>query len=155
MQRIHIVARQLGLARGLARGEEQSLFKWLVASLLFAKPVQQTIAWRAYRLIVEEYEYDAPCKFAGISKAKLVGLLGDAHYVRFDNPTAERLIRLGKKLIREYEGQVRVMASRSNDVDDFAARLKGFLGVGPKAVDIFLHDAAPVLFPTTTPHWRI
>jgi endonuclease III len=149
MTKTHIVARQLGLAEGLAEGSEKALFKWLVACLLFAKPIQQNIAWQAYKVIVEEHQYDTARKLAACSKAKLVGLLGDAHYVRYDNSTAERLIKLGKKLVNEYDGNVTTLWQQSSDAQAFADRLLAFAGVGPKAVDIFMRDAAPFLFPET------
>ena len=149
MNRTPIVARQLGLAEGLAEGDEKALFKWLVASLLFAKPIQQTIAWQAYKVIVDEHHYDTACKLAACSKAKLVGLLGDAHYVRYDNTTADRLIKLGKKLVNEYDGKVTTLWQESSDAHAFAQRLLTFAGVGPKALDIFMRDAAPFLFPET------
>jgi endonuclease III len=147
MEKVHIVARQLGLADELAQGDEKALFKWLVACLLFAKPIQQTIAWRAYQIIVEEHHYDTPRKLASAKLATLVSLLGKAHYVRYDNSTAERLVKLGKMLIEDYDGKVTTMRDRSVDADDFAKRLFAFNGMGPKAVEIFMRDAAPALFP--------
>ncbi|GLK90346.1 DNA methylase [Pseudomonas turukhanskensis] len=149
MTRAHIVARQLGLAEGLAECNDKALFKWLVACLLFAKPIQQTIAWQAYKVIVEEHQYDSARKLAACSKAKLVGLLGAAHYVRYDNSTAERLIKLGRKLVDEYDGKVMNIRQQSTDAPAFAQRLLAFAGLGPKAVDIFMRDTARFLFPDT------
>ncbi len=147
MEKVHIVARQLGLANEMAQSDEKALFKWLVACLLFAKPIQQTIAWRAYQIIVEEHHYDTPRKLANANIAALVGLLGQAHYVRYDNSTADRLVRLGKSLLEDYDGKVTTMRDRSVDAEDFAKRLFAFHGMGPKAVEIFMRDAAPALFP--------
>lgn len=137
----HISAEQLGLADGLARAEEAALFKWLVASFLFGKPIQQQIAEQAYRVIVEKNQRDTPRKLANCSKAELVGMLGQAHYVRYDNSTAERLIELGSTLNEDYGGKVGAIHAQSQNRTDFEQRLQAFTGIGPMTVQIFMHEA--------------
>lgn len=60
MTRKHVSAQQLGLAEGLARGKDGALFEWLVASVLFAKPIQQAIAVQAYR-VMNRTKLDRSC----------------------------------------------------------------------------------------------
>lgn len=146
MTRKHVSAQQLGLADGLARGEDDALFKWLVASFLFAKPIQQAIAVQAYRVIVEQHQRDTPRKLANCSRAELVRMLGAAHYVRYDISTAERLVKLGKKLIDEYSGSVGNLCRQSADREASAKRLLAFEGIGPKTVEIFIREAGASLF---------
>jgi endonuclease III len=142
----HISAQQLGLHTGLAKGDEEALFKWLLASFLFGKPIQQQIAEQAYHVIVEKHQRDTPRKLANCTQAELVRMLGEAHYVRYDNSTAERLIKLGKQLIEDYGGKVRNIHEQSADRADFEQRLQAFKGVGPKTVQIFMREAAPGLY---------
>lgn len=141
-----ITAQQLGLDQGLARADEDALFKWLIASLLFGKPIQQPIAEQAYRIIVEQQGRDTPRTLGNSSHAELVRMLGQAHYVRYDNSTAERLLKLCAKLDKEYGGRVGVLLERSADQGEFEKRLLAFEGIGPKTVEIFMREAGPALF---------
>lgn len=141
-----ITAHQLGLDKGLARANEAALFKWLIASFLFGKPIQQAIAEQAYRVIVERHQRDTPRKLGGCSKAQLVEMLGQAHYVRYDNSTAERLLKLCGKLKDDYGGKVTNLHQQSADRSEFEQRLKAFDGIGPKTVEIFMRDAVSGLY---------
>lgn len=141
-----VTAEQLGLDRGIARAHDDALFKWLIASFLFGKPIQQAIATEAYRVIVEQHQRDTPRKLSNCSKAELVNMLGQAHYVRYDNSTAERLVKLCKKLLDEYGGKLSNLREQSADRDEFEQRLRAFDGIGPKTVEIFMREAAPALY---------
>jgi endonuclease III len=141
-----ITAQQLGLAEELATGTDAALFKWLVASFLFGKPIQQPIAEQAYRIIVERYRRDTPRRLGDSSKAELVRMLGEAHYVRYDLSTADRLLKLCRKLDEQYDGKLSVMHQQSSSRKDFERRLAEFEGIGPKTVEIFMREAACGLY---------
>lgn len=141
-----VSASQLGLDAALAQANEAALFKWLIASFLFGKPIQQTIATAAYRVIIDQHQRDTPQKLKRCSKAELVRMLGQAHYVRYDLSTAERLQKLCAKLLKEYEGKVSGIRERSADQREFETRLLAFEGIGPKTVEIFMREAGAALF---------
>lgn len=141
-----ITAQQLGLAEGLARASDAALFKWLVASFLFGKPIQQSVAERAYRIIVDQHQRDTLQKLGSSSKAELVRMLGEARYVRYDLSTAERLLKLCRKLDEQYDGKLSVMHRQSSGRADFERRLAEFEGIGPKTVEIFMREAACGLY---------
>ncbi len=141
-----ISAQQLGLAMGLAVADEKALFKWLLASFLFGKPIQQSVAERAYRVLVEQHGLDSPARLARCSQQELVRLLGQAHYVRYDISTADRLLKLSRKLLAEYDGSVIAICRQSSDQHDFAMRLLAFEGIGPKTVEIFMREAEVGLY---------
>lgn len=141
----HISARQLGLDEGLAQGRDDALFKWLIASFLFGKPIQQRIAEQAYRVIVEQQRLDTPRKLGSCSKAELVRMLGQARYVRYDLSTAERLVKLCHKLEADCAGSLGTLHRHSADRHDFEQRLLAFEGIGPKTVEIFMREAGPAL----------
>ena len=141
-----ITAQQLGLATGLAGADEKALFKWLLASFLFGKPIQQTVAERAYRILVEQHGLDTPARLARCSQQELVRLLGQARYVRYDISTADRLLKLSRKLLAEYAGSVIVIRWQSSDQNDFTLRLLAFEGIGPKTVEIFMREAVVGLY---------
>ena len=139
-----ITANDLGIR--LQASDETALFKWFVASFLMGKRIQGPIAARAYQVLVEEHGCDSAQRLAQLSHRQLVSILGKAHYVRYDETTATRLSALAKKLVDEYDGKFGALCSTSKDRHTFERRLLEFDGVGPKTVEIFMRDAAAVLF---------
>lgn len=146
MAQKHISAEQLGLRAGLHKANETALFKWLLASLLFGKPIQQAVAERAYRMLVEQHGLNTPARLARCSQQELVRLLGQARYVRYDISTADRLLKLSRKLLAEYGGSVTAIRRQSTDRNDFAQRLLAFEGIGPKTLEIFMREGEAGLY---------
>lgn len=139
-----ITASELGIA--LKPDDDASLFKWFIASFLMGKRIQASIAAQAYKVIVEEQGRDTARKLQHCTSRELVAMLGRAHYVRYDETTAQRLLDLSAKLNAEYAGKLTQMRSASKDRQAFEKRLGEFDGVGPKTIEIFMRDAATVLF---------
>ncbi|QVW25649.1 DNA methylase [Pseudomonas hormoni] len=139
-----ISASDLGIH--LKKDDESALFKWFIASFLMGKRIQAEIAAQAYRVIVEKHGRDSAQKFASCSHRELVVMLGEARYVRYDETTATRLLGLSKKLRDEYAGKIGHIREVSDDRQAFEQRLREFDGVGPKTVEIFMRDAAGVLY---------
>src|SRR5436190_22756796 len=84
-----VSAEDLGI--NLKAQKERDLFKWLVACLLFAKPVQQEMAGRAF-LELEHEHLTSPTAIRKAGWQHLVSVLDNAHYVRYDESTATRLL---------------------------------------------------------------
>lgn len=139
-----ISASELGIE--LKPGDDSSLFKWFIASFLMGKRIQAPIAAQAYRVIIEEEGRDTPRKLQHCTSRQLVAMLGRAHYVRYDETTAQRLLDLSAKLNADYSGSITLMLEASDDRQAFERRLGEFDGVGPKTIEIFMRDAATVLF---------
>lgn len=131
---------------GIDITEQHGLFKWLLASFLMGKRIQADIAVQAYRVLVEKHGRDTPRKLGHCTHRELVAMLGEAHYVRYDESTATRLSALAKTLTAEYGGSVSQMREASADRRDFERRLAQFDGVGPKTVEIFMREAGGALF---------
>lgn len=140
-----ISAEDLEISFGDA-SDEVALFKWLIASFLMGKRIQADIAAQAYGVIVEKRQRDTPRKLANCTHRELVMMLGEAHYVRYDETTATRLLALAQKLNDEYAGKVGNIVAESADRQAFEKRLAEFDGIGPKTVEIFMREAGPVLF---------
>ena len=130
----------------LQGGNEAGLFKWLLDSFLMGKRIQGAIAAKAYQVIIEQHQLDTPQKLAHCTHRQLVVMLGQAHYVRYDETTASRLLALASKLNVEYEGKVSNIAKASADLQAFEKRLSEFEGIGPKTIEIFMREASAVLF---------
>ena len=138
----NITAQDLGIDLDEAHGP----FKWLLASFLMGKRIQADIAVEAYRVLVEKHGRDTLRKLGHCTHTQLVAMLGEAHYVRYDESTATRLSALAQKLEAEYGGSVSLMRDASVDRHDFEKRLQAFEGIGPKTVEIFMREAGRVLF---------
>jgi len=138
-----IGAEDLGI--DVTRGEAE-LFKWFVASFLFGKRIQRDIAAEAYRVLVERNRLDTPHKLRDCGQRRLVQLLGQARYVRYDESTAARLLKLGNQLLTEYDGRLGRLRELGETRAGVEKRLLAFEGVGPKTVEIFLREAARVWF---------
>ena len=138
-----ISAKQLGI--DISQGEGD-LFKWFIASFLFGKRIQQDIAADAYRVIVEKHKRDTPRKLGNCSWQELVDMLGEGHYVRYDESTAERLLKLSDKLNNEYGGKLGNIREQSKDRKELEKRLGEFEGIGPKTVEIFMREAEKVWY---------
>ena len=139
-----ISAAELGIE--LKPDDDSSLFKWFIASFLMGKRIQAPIAAQAYKVIVEEQGRDTARKLQHCTSSELVAMLGRAHYVRYDETTAQRLLDLSAKLSAEYAGKITQIRSASADRQAFEKRLAQFDGVGPKTIEIFMRDAVDVLF---------
>lgn len=120
---------------------EEELFKWLLACLLFGKPIQTDIAENAFRTMVAAHV----CTPESILRAgwdKLVRLLDDAHYVRYDFSTATKLLEFCKELKRRY-GTVTNLIGQSKTPRELSARLQEFKNIGPVTARIFLRELRP------------
>lgn len=127
-------------------GAEDALFKWFLASFLMGKRIQADIACNAYRVLVEKHHRDTPRKLANCTHRELVAMLGEAHYVRYDESTAHRLSSLSHRLVNEFGGKLSNVHEASENRPDFEKRLQSFDGVGPKTVEIFMREAGSVLY---------
>lgn len=136
-----VTAQELGI--DVTKGEGE-LFKWFLASFLFGKRIQQEIAVETYRVIVEKHKRDTPGKLCKCSWQELVDMLGEGHYTRYDESTAERLLKLCEKLNGEYDGEVSAIHEASGNRKDLEKRLQDFDGIGPKTVEIFMREAGKV-----------
>lgn len=125
---------------------EEGLFRWLIASFLMGKRIQGEIAAKAYQVIVVKHQRDTPRKLAHCTHRELVAMLGEAHYVRYDETTASRLLALAQKLNNEYAGKVSNIVAASADRQELEKRLAAFEGIGPKTVEIFMREVGKVIF---------
>ncbi|MEK0361684.1 DNA methylase [Pseudomonas sp. CBC3] len=138
-----ISAKDLGIEIEKGEGE---LFKWFIASFLFGKRIQQDIAAEAYRVIVDKHKRDTPRKLCNCSRQQLISMLGEGRYVRYDESTAERLLKLCEKLNSEYGGKLGNIREQSESRTALEKRLAEFEGIGPKTVEIFMREAAKVWY---------
>jgi len=134
-------SRMLGI--DLRKGDP-AYVKWLLASILYAKPIREESATKAYRTFEANGLTDAP-SIVGAGWDRLVALLDAGGYTRYDFSTADRLLDIFGNLLREYGGSLRRLYEASPDSEGLERRLRGLgKGVGPVTVSIFLRDMQEV-----------
>lgn len=141
-------AKTLGI--DLSSKNESETFRWLLACLLFGKPIQQEIAARAYKGLANA-GITSLYKLTKTDWDALVALLDKAHYVRYDFSTATKLIQVATSLKTQY-GSVGNLIKQSLNVHDLEKRLLTFKGVGPVTAGLFAHEVAPFWFTQSLPH---
>ncbi len=137
MTRKNTTPEDLGI--DLADGKPQQLYRWFLACLLFARPIQQEIAADAYQSLIRKGHLTSPGRFEDIQREPLRKLLDDAHYARYDYVTADQLHESMRRVVEEY-GSVSHMVKDAESMDDLRKRLLGFKGLGDLTADIFLNE---------------
>lgn len=141
MSQKKVYSNELGL--DLNSGGEAEHFKWFLACLLFGKPIQQEIAKRAF-LELEKAGITSPNALLETGWDRLVEILDDAHYVRYDYSTATKLLDISEDINKRY-GTFGDLLKQCSSTTQLSAKLQELKGVGPKTAEIFLRDMAPVL----------
>lgn len=137
-----VVAKKLGI--DLSSRKEGELFKWFLACLLFGKPIQQEIAERAYTRLVSE-GLRSPDAVLDAGWDKLVELLDEAHYVRYDFSTATKLLEVCQELKQRYGGITELIAQTTHG-SQLSARLQEFKHIGPVTARIFTCEVGPIWY---------
>ena len=141
MEQKKIYAKELGI--DLSSKREAEYFKWFLACLLFGKPIQQAVAKRTYFEFLNE-GLTTPDAIIEAGWDRLVEVLDNGHYVRFDYSTATKLLEVCKALKEKY-GTLSNLLKQAQTADELSSHLQEFKGIGPKTAQIFLRDIAPIL----------
>ena len=141
-KRTHI-AEDLGIR--LPSKEEEELFKWFLACLLFGKPIQRQVAERAF-LALAAARLVSPDAILHAGWDELVRLLDEAHYVRFDFSTATKLLHVAEELKQRY-GTLTNLLAKSKTPRELSTRLQEFKYIGPKTAEIFIREVRPIWYP--------
>jgi hypothetical protein len=123
---------------------EEELFKWFLACLLFGKPIQREIAEQAYRELVRE-RLTSPRAILRAGWNKLVLLLDRAHYVRYDFSTATKLLEVCQELKRRY-GKLTNLLAQAKTASELSRRLQEFKHIGPVTARIFIRGVGPIWY---------
>lgn len=122
---------------------DTDLFRWFLLCYLFGKPIRSSSAVDTWRQLVNA-KFDTPWAIVEASERRLVKVLHNGGYTRYQHVTARGLKTCMQRLIAEYEGSLWLMLESSQDEDEFAARLKKLHGVGPKVAEIFMRETEEV-----------
>jgi endonuclease III len=117
------------------------LYRLLVLSVLMSTRIRADIAVAAARELAAAGMGTAH-KMAAASWQDRVDALGRAHYVRYDESSATRLVDIATAVRDDYGGDLRRLAT--DDVKGTVRLLKQFKGIGDTGADIFLREIQDV-----------
>ncbi len=127
----------------LKKNTDAELFKWFLASILFGARISETIARNTYNSF-RIHGLLAPERIIGAGWDFLVNpVMREGGYVRYDEKTSTKLLRICEKLMREYGGSLKKLHGGAKDKTDLEALLLDFYGIGPVTVNIFLRELRP------------
>ena len=131
-------SKRLGI--DLASGRNDEFVKWLLASILYAKPIRESSATRTYKTF-EAHGSLSVDTILDRGWGGLVQMLDEGGYVRYDFSTATKLLEVFNTLKRDYDSDLWNLYRLSSDGVDLEVRLKALgKGVGEATVSIFLRD---------------
>lgn len=120
------------------------LFQLLVLCMLASKPIDATIAMRAGLELFND-GLTTPKAVLNAERRTMIEAFGRAHYVRYDESSATRLIEMAQRVVDDYSGDLREIRRRTSDnVDAAKEMLKQFKGIGDTGADIFLREVQDV-----------
>jgi hypothetical protein len=134
------------------RDAPMPLFQLLVLCMLASKPIHAGIAIRAAKELFHS-GLRTPHTVLTADRHKIIQAFGRAHYVRYDESSASRLIDLADRVNQEYRGDLRTLARLGKpDVRAAKVLLKQFAGIGDAGADIYLREVQDV-WPWVRPYF--
>ena len=124
---------------GIDMTTDQGLFDWLLASILFGRPVPQKTAATAFRQFKDD-GWDAPERFTAADRAPLWHELYEGNYHRMSSVMANELPEVMSGIIDQYGGSVARLVNTARSREEISQRLQSFKGIGPKTAEIFLRE---------------
>jgi endonuclease III len=122
------------------RDRPMPLFQLLVLAMLFSKPIDAGIAVQAARELFRA-GLKTPPSVLDADRGTVIKAFGRAHYVRYDESSATRLIDIATTVREEYGGDLRALAKQGErDATNVKRLLKQFKGIGDTGADIFLRE---------------
>jgi len=121
-------------------GDDGQIFKWFLASILFAAPINESSAIKTYRCF-EKHEVLTPKKIVETGWDSLVRILDEGGYTRYDYKTADKLLLVMGNFNSRYGGSLNRLHSEASDSVDLEKRLRELgKGIGDVTVSIFLRE---------------
>jgi len=113
--------------------------RWFLAATLFGARISARVAMQSYRVLSR----DGISTIADVSGAtwdRLVELLDEGGYARYDFRTATRLRELERAVRERYVGRISNLGTASTDPVQLETALDGLPGWGPVTARLFLRE---------------
>jgi hypothetical protein len=123
---------------------KDEIVKWFLASILYSKPIRESSATRTYQVFANKRVVTAR-RIVNTGWDRLVRMLDEGGYTRYDFSTADKLLEVFNNLERRYDGDLKTLYDQSKDGEELETRLKGLgKGIGDTTISIFLRDMRPI-----------
>lgn len=116
------------------------IVKWFLASILYSKPIRENSATRTYQVFAKN-RVTTSHRIVKTGWDRLVRMLDEGGYTRYDFSTADKLLEVFNNLERGYRGDLTRLYKQSKDEEELEYRLKSLgKGIGDTTIAIFLRD---------------
>ncbi len=120
--------------------KSEDVFKWFLASLLFGAPIGETSALRTFECF-RRHGILSPEEIVKAGWQRLVEILDEGGYTRYDFKTSDKLLEVMNSLITKYGGDLNLLHQQARDSRDLEERVKALgKGSGDVTTSIFLRD---------------
>jgi len=128
------------LGINLKRRRKEDAARWFLAAILYSKPIRESSATRTYQCF-ERHRVVTARRIVEASWDRLVRILDEGGYTRYDFSTADKLLEVFGNLEELYGGDLNRLHDRSKDAAEVEANLKKLgKGIGDTTISIFLRD---------------
>jgi hypothetical protein len=125
--------------------------QWFLAAILFGARISGQLAARTYRVFAARGVF-SPQAVLDQGWDRLVELLDEGGYARYDYKTATKLLKVMESLKEGYQGDLERLHAAARDPVDLEARLQALApGIGEATVNIFLRELRGI-WPKAAPH---
>lgn len=122
------------------KGDDKEIFKWFLAAVLFGAPITESSVVKTYKCF-ENHGVLTPQKIVETGWQRLVEILDQGSYTRYDYKTADKLLLVMSNLIKRYHGSLNKLHHEAADSLDLEKMLKELgKGIGDVTVSIFLRE---------------
>ncbi len=125
-------------------GGPDEVERWALAATLFGARISAAIAERTYQVLAEA-GVRTLADAGSCGQEKLVALLDQGGYARYDFSTASKLQKLAAALRDHSDGKVWLLAQGAETFNELAARLQELPGWGQVTIALFLRELRGVL----------
>lgn len=118
----------------------EDIVKWFLAAILYSKPIREASATRTYQCF-ERHSVTTAKRIVAAGWDRLVEILDEGGYTRYDFSTAHKLLEVFGNLERLYGGSLIILYEASESASELETNLKKLgKGIGDTTVSIFLRD---------------
>ncbi len=118
---------------------DDDLFRWFLLTFLLGKPIRSSVAVKTWALFIES-KMDFPWAILEASDRRLVAMLHQGGYTRYQHVMTKALKTCMQQLIDYYDGSLLHMIEQSENEDELSKSLQQLYGVGPKTAEIFMRE---------------
>jgi len=124
----------------LLEGEDEEIFKWFLASILFGAPITEISVIKTFECF-RRHDVLTAKRILETGWDGLVEILDEGSYTRYDFKTADKLLEVMQNLTKRYDASLTALYDEATDTYDLEKRIKDLgKGIGDVTISIFLRE---------------